>query len=234
MTVPSQMPVRQFPRALRPRVRVAYAMAWEALITTHTEQAHQFIGEFASRLSPLDALELYFDVVPASEAMHEAVRTRTLATIELDCLPPRAPLPVLRGWRWFRLDLVVKLVRYRRMYHEKTLELARMVGAQAAEAVTSTHVQNAHEFARLLAGLMPVEKAVSEYLRAFYLPLGAAQVVMQRVKAAVAGWHLAAEYTAGRLPDPELSDPPPAPAPPALLKAWQPEGSVPELVEGQG
>jgi len=182
-------------------------MAWEALVTTHTEQAHQFIGEFASRVAPLDALELYFTVTPISETMHEPVRTRTLSTLELDCLPPRAPLPTLRGWRRLRLDLVMKLVRYRRAYHEKTLELARMVGAQAAEAVTSTHVQNALDFAHILAGIFPVERAVGEYLRAFYLPLGAGQVVMQRVKAAVAGSHLAAEYTAGPTPDPDLMEP---------------------------
>jgi hypothetical protein len=198
------MPIRQFPRALRGRVRVAYAVAWEALVDTHTEQALQFIGEFASRLSPLEALELYFKVAPVSESMHEAIRTRALSTIELDCLPPRAPLPVLRGWRLLRLDLVLKLLKYRRAYQEKTLDLAKMVGAQAAEKITNTHVRNAREFADLMASLMPVEKAVSAYLRAFYLPLGAGQVVMQRVKAAVAGSHLAMEYSAGPAPDPEL------------------------------
>jgi hypothetical protein len=182
-------------------------VAWEALVDTHTEQALQFIGEFASRLSPLEALELYFKVAPVSESMHEAIRTRALSTIELDCLPPRAPLPVLRGWRLLRLDLVLKLLKYRRAYQEKTLDLAKMVGAQAAEKITNTHVRNAREFADLMSSLLPVEKAVSAYLRAFYLPLGAGQVVMQRVKAAVAGSHLAMEYSAGPAPDPELLEP---------------------------
>ena len=134
--------------------------------------------------------------------------TRTLANLELDCLPPRTPLPVLRGFRLLRLDLVIKLLRYRRAYHEKTLELARMVGAQAAEKITNTHVRNARDFAELMTSLMPVEKAVAAYLRAFYLPLGAGQVVMQRVKAAVAGSHLAMEYSAGPAPDPELLEEP--------------------------
>jgi hypothetical protein len=223
------MPVRQFPRHLRARVRVAYAVAWEALVDTHTEQALEFIGEFASRLSPLDALELYFTVAPVSESMHEAIRTRTLATIELDCLPPRAPLPVLRGWRLFRLDLVLKLFRYRRAYHEKTLELAKMVGAQASEKVTNTHVRNAREFADLLASLMPVERAVAAYLRAFYLPLGAGQVVMQRVKAAVAGSHLAMEYSAGPAPDPELLEG--CPTEELALPPWN--AAPGELIEGQ-
>jgi hypothetical protein len=200
------MPVRQFPRPLRTRVRVSYAVAWEALLESHADQARQFIGEFASRVSPLEALDLYLAVVPVAEAMQEPVRTRALAVLELDDLPPRAPLPVLRGWRVLRLDLVIKLFRFRRAYHERTVELARMVGARAAEAVTATHVQNAHDFAELLEGYLPVERAVEEYLRAFYMPLGVGQVVMQRVKAAVAGSHLAAEYAQPATPDPELLD----------------------------
>lgn len=208
---------------------MAYAVAWEALVDTHTEQALQFIGEFASRLAPLDALELYFTVAPVSESMHEAIRTSTLSSLELDCLPPRAPLPVLRGWRLLRLDLVLKLMRYRRAYHEKTLDLAKMVGAQAAEKVTNTHVRNAREFADLMVSLMPVEKAVSAYLRAFYLPLGAGQVVMQRVKAAVAGSHLAMEYSAGPAPDPELLEAPAGEDP--GLSQWNTAGG--ELLEGQ-
>lgn len=204
MTVPSQMPVRQFPSAIRTRVRVAYAVAWENIVDSHTAQAHQFIGEFASRVTPLEALELYFTVVPVSESMQEPVRTRSLATLELDDLPPRQPFPALRGWRLFRPDLVLKLIRYRRSYHERTVDLARMVGARAAEAVMGTHVRNAHDFAELLEGCLPVERAVEEYLRAFYLPLGVGQLVMQRVKAALAGSHLAAEYAQPATPDPAL------------------------------
>jgi hypothetical protein len=198
------MSTRQFPRGLRTQVRVAYALAWESLVDSHSEQARQFIGEFASRISPLDALELYFEVVPVSETMQEAIRTRTLATLELDCLPPRTPMPTLRGWRLLRVDLVIKLLRYRRAYHERTIELGRMVGARAAEAVTATHVKNAHDFAELLEGCLPVERAVEEYLRAFSMPLATGQVVLQRVKAALAGSHLAAEYAQPSAPDPAL------------------------------
>ncbi len=213
MTVPSEMSTRQFPRALRPYVRVAYAVAWEALVDSHSVQARQFIGEFASRISPLEALELYFTVVPVSETMQEPVRTRALAALELDDLPPLTPMPVLRGWRVLRVDLVIKLIRYRRAYHERTIELGRMVGARAAEAVTATHVQNAHDFAELLEGCLPVERAVEEYLRAFSMPLAAGQVVLQRVKAAVAGSHLAAEYAQPATPDPALLEPAAEPPP---------------------
>jgi hypothetical protein len=202
------MPVRQFPRAFRARVRIAYAVAWEALISTHTEQARQFIEEFSNRIAPLEALELYLTVVPAAEAMREPVRTRTLSILDIDCLPQQTPLPVLRGWRALRPDLLVKLIRYRREYAEKTVELARLVGARAEEAITATHVNNARQFTELLRELLPVERAIGEYLRAFYLSLGAGQLVLQRVKSEAAGSELAAQYASGPAPDPELLQPP--------------------------
>jgi hypothetical protein len=198
------MSVRQFPAALRTRVRVAYAVAWEALVESHQEQALQFIGEFASRVTPLEALELYLSVVPVSAAMHEPIRTRTLAALELDHLPSQAAAPALRGWRVLRPDLVIKLIRFRRAYHERTLELGKMVGARAAEAVSATHIRNAQAFAELLSGYYPVGRAVVEYVAAFHLALGVAQVVMQRVKAAAAGSELALEYSRPVLPDAEL------------------------------
>jgi hypothetical protein len=71
---------------------------------------------------------------------------------------------------------------------------------------------------------------VAAYLRAFYLPLGAGQVVMQRVKAAVAGSHLALEYSAGPAPDPDLLE---APATDVLAPPpWDPAAPG-ELIEGQ-
>lgn len=204
MSLPSEMPIRQFPRHLRTRVRVAYAVAWEALVASHAEQAREFFGEFASRMPPLEALELYLTVVPAATAMHEPIRTRTLASLELDHLPVQAAQPVLRGWRLLRLDLGLKLVRYRRAYEERTLELGKMVGARAAEAVTATHIRNAQGLSELLAGVMPVPKVVAEYARAFRLPLGVALLVAQRVKAEAAGSELAREYASPVAPDAEL------------------------------
>jgi hypothetical protein len=205
--VPSEMPIRQYPRPLRARVRVAYAAAWEELISTHAEQARQFIGEFSNRIEPLEALELYLGIVPVADAMQEPVRTRTLSSLDLDCLPQQTVFPVLRGWRRLRPDLQLKLIRYRRDYAEKTLELARLVGARAEEAVTATHVNNARQFTELLEGQLPVERAIGEYLRAFYLSLGAGQLVMQRVKSEAAGIQLAAQYDCGPAPDPELLEP---------------------------
>ena len=193
MTVPSQMSLRRIPDALHLQARVAYALAWEALIDTHTRQALQFVTEFAPRIQVLDALDLYFRVTAVPEAMQEVVRSRTLTAIDLKALPEPAEMPVLTGWGRLRLDLAIEHSRYRRRYFERTVELARMVGARAAEAVVATHVENALELAWLLKGVMTVQAATDHYLREFGLPAGAAQMVMQRVQAKVAADELTAQ-----------------------------------------
>ncbi|MBA3497665.1 MAG: hypothetical protein H0T86_11220 [Gemmatimonadales bacterium] len=193
MTVPSQMSLRRIPEALHLQVRVAYAMSWEALIDTHTRQALQFVSEFATRAPVLDALDLYFRVTAVPDAMHEVVRSRTLTAIDLKSVPQPADMPVLNGWGRLRLDLVLEHSRYRRRHQERTLELARMVGARAAEAVVATHVENALELAWLLKGVMPVNAVTDHYLREFVLQASLAQMVMQRVQARVAGDELTAQ-----------------------------------------
>lgn len=200
MTVPSQMSLRRIPEALHLQVRIAYAAAWEALIDTHTSQALQFVCEFAPRVRVLDGMDLYFRVTAVPEAMQEVVRSRMLTALELESLPAFAELPILTGWQRLRLDLVIRQQRYRRRYREKTLALARMVGARAAEAVVTTHVENAIEFIRLLKGALPVNAAADHYLREFSLSASVAQMVMQRVQARVAGDELTAQYS--ELPPP--------------------------------
>jgi hypothetical protein len=194
MTVPSQMSLRRIPGALHLPVQIAYATAWEALIATHTSQAQQFVCEFASRVPVLEGMGLYFRVTAVPDAMQEVVRSRTLTSLEVDSLLPLSPMPTLTGWQRMRLDLVLEHQRYRRRFHEKTVELARMVGARAAEAVVSTHVENVIGLTRLLKGVMPVGQASDHYLREFSLPSSVAQMVSQRVQARIAGEELTAQY----------------------------------------
>jgi hypothetical protein len=194
MTVPSRMSLRRIPAPLHLPVRIEYAAGWEALIDTHTSQALQFVCEFASRLPALEALDLYFQVVAVPELMQEAVRTRTLTRLEPESLPPLTVLRELQGWQRLRPDLVVAQHRFRRRYRERTLQLARMVGARAAEAVIAIHVENAIGFTQLLKGQMPVEQATDQYLREFGLAASTAQMVWQRVQARVAGEALTEQY----------------------------------------
>jgi hypothetical protein len=194
MTVPSQMSLRRMPPALHLPVRVAYAGAWEALTYTQTSQALQFLYEFSSRVAPLDALDLYFSVVAVPLPMQEVVRTRTLTSLEPETLPPLTPMPVLTGWNRLRLDLVLEHQRYRRRFHERTIKLAKMVGARAAEAVVATHVENGIGLIRLLQGVFTVEEITELYVREFSLPSNVGQMVWQRVQARVAGEQLTAQY----------------------------------------
>jgi hypothetical protein len=204
------MSMRGIPRELHAPARIAYAVAWEGVITTHSNQVLEFILEFSSRIAPLDALDLYFRVVAVPEPMQESVRTRALPELDLDCISPVNPLPTLTGWQLiFRPDLAIKMIRYRRDYAETTLQLARMVGARAAEAVTSTHVSHAMEFARMLAGSVPVDKAVAHYVFVFNLSQTMAQTVLQRVQATLAGQQLAQAYS--HAPPPFSPSPHPAP-----------------------
>jgi hypothetical protein len=206
------MSLKGFRPSERPQVQMAYAAAWEALIGVHSSQAHLFVQEFASRLPVLDALDLYFRVVPVPEPMIEPARVRALVSIDLDSLPPRGSLPTVAGWQWLRLDVVSDVLHFRREYNRRTTMLARMVGARAAEAVLATHVENAVEFARLLRRLMPAERAIAHYVREFTLSPPAAQSVSQRAKAELAGEALAAQYTAPAW-QPPAEAPAPAPLP---------------------
>ncbi|HEU5040583.1 MAG TPA: hypothetical protein VFT84_07175 [Gemmatimonadales bacterium] len=200
MTVPSRMSLRRIPMSLHLPVRIAYSAGWEALIGTHTSQALQFVCEFAARLPALEALDLYFQVVAVPETMQEAVRSRTLTELEPESLPALVTLPELQGWHRVRPDLVLAHYRFRRRFRERTIQLARMVGARAAEAVIATHVENALGFTRLLKGQMPVEQATDQYLREFGLAASTAQMVWQRVQARVAGEALTEQYEDPRPP----------------------------------
>jgi hypothetical protein len=188
------MSLRRIPDAMHLPVRVAYATSWEALIDTHTRQAVQFVSEFAPRISVLRGLDLYFQVTAVPEAMHEVVRSRTLTALDLNTIPAAAELPTLTGWHRLRLDLQLEHQRYRKRYHERTLELATMAGSRAAEAVVATHVENALELAWLLKGVLPVNTAADHYIREFGLSAGMAQMVLQRVQARVAGDELTAPF----------------------------------------
>jgi hypothetical protein len=203
MSTPSQMSLRRIPEALHLRVRIAYANAWEALIGTHTSQAHQFVYEFASRTPALRALDLYFQVVAVPAGMQESVRTRCLTAIELESLPLLAAPAPLRGRQVLLIGRFIERQQYRRKFEEKTQQLARMVGARAAEAVLATHVENALSLYELLRGVMPVEQVAEHYLREFSLASSNAQMVWQRVQARVAGEELTAQYTEDQQPPPE-------------------------------
>jgi hypothetical protein len=137
--------------------------------------------------------------------MHEVVRSRTLTALDLSTIPAAAELPALTGWHRLRLDLQLEHQRYRKRYHERTLELATMAGSRAAEAVVAAHVENALELAWLLKGVLPVNAVADHYIREFGLSAGVAQMVLQRVQARVAGDELTAPFDVPMPPVPEAA-----------------------------
>ena len=197
MPVSNLASLRQFPESLRPRLLVAYATAREALIETHQVQALQFTREFSHRVPVIDALELYFRVVPVPMAMEDAVVSRTLVLLDLDGFPPvaRQPSPFLM-LRRFRLDLFLEAFRQRRQADDSTLQLARLAGARAQEALLETHVTNAFAVAGILQEVIWVDEAVGHYIRTQRLPLATAHMVYQRTRARVADRQLASLLSA--------------------------------------
>jgi hypothetical protein len=184
--------LRQFPESLRPQLQVAYAAAREALVDTHQIEALRFTREFARRMPPLEALDLYFTVVSVPQSMIESIVSRTLVALDLDRLPS-AP-PSTSFWddvRLMRPDLTLALIRRRRQVMETTLQLARLAGARAADAVLDTHVLNAARIAEILKEHVWVDDSVSHYIHTFRLPLPTAYMVFQRTRAMVADRQLA-------------------------------------------
>ncbi len=217
MPVPSQMSLRKISPALHLPVRTAYAASWRSLTDTHAAEAVRFVVEFAFRASALRGLDLYLDVAAVPEPMRESVWTQALTSLDLSTLQPPIELRRVRGWRRLRLDLVLDNLHDHRRYEARTLQLARLAGARAAEAVVETHVQNVLDLGRVLRGTMPVDQTTELYLHEFMLPQAVAQMVSQRVQAAVAADLLRAEQAAP-VPTVWEAEPPVLPLP-AIVEA---------------
>lgn len=192
MSTTSLASLRQFPESLRLQLHVAYAAARESLVETHQAQAVRFTQEFSRRMPPLEALDLYFRVVPVPQSMIESVVSRALVALDFDQLPQLpAPPSLLSTLKFLRLDLTLTLVRRRRQQVETTLQLARLAGARAADAVLDTHVLNAARIAEVLHRVVWVDDAVSHYIHTFRLALPTAYMVFQRTRAMMADRNLA-------------------------------------------
>ncbi len=197
---------------MRSRLEVATALAWEALVETHAQQALSFVRLLQERVPIEEALLRYLMEVDLGESMASAVRTRVLADSEREPLdeletddaepsPDRLELHTDGflpgddanpdgGWRRFRPDVVMRGFRERQKRDEETEGWIRLALARAEEAAISTHVDNAITFAALLEELLPFDRAVQEYLEAVGLSGGRAQAVHQRTMARLAEVHL--------------------------------------------
>lgn len=178
--------LRRAPPALRLKLQVLFARAWEALTETHQNQAVLFVRRLAGRLALEDALDRYFREVAVPAAMQQTVRARALLALA-DCVPA-VPLPPKGADPWQRLrpDRWVSAVRRRAQLVEEVTLRSRMAAAIADAAVTATHSRMAAEAAEILADLLPADEAVMLYIRAFELPIRAADAVFRGALALLA------------------------------------------------
>ena len=224
MTAARRTPGRIRGDATRRKLEVTSAMAWEALVEAHVEEAMYFVT-LAAPFEPIEAaLPRYLREMDIQTAMAAAVRTRVLTSVEEE--PPVAPndlfedLPLQlpaddreedAGWNLLRNpQRVVRDVIRRQKRSDEYDRLTQLALARAEEHLIRTHIENAIGFVALLAD-EPFDRAVESYLGAVDVSGGRAQAVFQRTMARLADVHLPRRSHAA---DPDVSDWPDLPEDP--------------------
>jgi hypothetical protein len=193
---------RRLPDSVRHRTEVAAAMAWEALVEAHSQQARDFVELFEDYLPLEEALVRYLRDMDLSDTMLSAVRTRVLVASE-DRPKKTRPL-TLQGeaeviddetdeegpWRRFRPDVVMRGVMDRQKKSEELDRLIELAVARAEEEIIKTHVDNAITFAALLDEFGPLSRGVEHYIAVMQISGGRGQAVLQRTMARLADVHL--------------------------------------------
>ncbi|CAN5742894.1 hypothetical protein BH23GEM9_BH23GEM9_10930 [soil metagenome] len=208
MATPRRNPPRRLGEAMRRKLEVTSAMAWEALVDTHGDQATQFVGLLADFMPVEDALPRYLREMDLGETMATAIRTRVLMRVDeadVPDTPRQRALSLGRistaddaggeaaddGWNLLRQpQRVVRDVRRRQRRNEALDRTIQLAIARAEERVIRTHVENAIGFVALLDEHMSLDRAVQQYLGAVNLAGGRAQAVFQRTMAKLADVHL--------------------------------------------
>jgi hypothetical protein len=204
MAGPARFANRRLPDTLRSRLEVSTALAWEALVDTHVDQAHAFVQLMRDYLTLEESLTRYLLELDLGDSVASAVRTRVLVRTEPDPVPDRDPPLAIRPetdadnddlddesrWRRFRPDIVVRGLRERQRRDGALEGRMKLALARAEEAVIATHVDNAITFAALLDDVLPLDGATQEYIDAVGLSGGRAQTVHQRTMARLADVHL--------------------------------------------
>ena len=192
---------RRLPDNVRHRTEVAAAMAWEALVEAHSQQARDFVDLFEEQIPVDEALTRYLRDMDLSETMAAAVRTRVLVATE-DTRKKQPSLSLQAdgeameevndddGWRRFRPDIVMRGVMERQKKNEELEHLVELAIARAEEEVIKTHVDNAITFAALLDEFGPLSRGVEHYIAVMQIAGGRGQAVLQRTMARLADVHL--------------------------------------------
>ena len=200
---------RRLADPMRRRLEVATAMAWEALVDAHAEQALEFLALLEGRMDMQDALSRYLREMGIIEPMSTSVRTKVLVALE-NAESGRLPLQLHEAeaaaavgvdpeegdeeaeglWRRFTPGALVRGVRERQSERDETDRIIMLATARAEEEVIGTHVDNSITFAALLDSTLGLDRAVQEYIQTVGLGGPRAQAVFQRTMARLADVHL--------------------------------------------
>jgi hypothetical protein len=196
---------RRLADPMRRRLEVATAMAWEALVDAHADQALEFLTLLDGRLDMQEALSRYLREMGIIEPMSTSVRTKVLVALE-NAEAGHAPLQLHEAeaaggaeedeqeeegrWRRFTPGALVSGVRERQRERDETDRIIMLATARAEEEVIGTHVDNAITFAALLDSTLGLDRAVQEYIQTVGLGGPRAQAIFQRTMARLADVHL--------------------------------------------
>lgn len=189
----------------RRKLEVASAMAWEALVDTHVEQAMQFVALVAGFEPIEESLPRYLREMDLQSSMAAAIRTGVLTAVEEEPpVPPNdlfdeaaVPFPAedepdAEADRWTLLrqpQRVVRDVIRRQRRSEEFDRITQLALARAEEQSIRTHIENAIGFVALLED-EPFDRAIEVYFGAVGVSGARAQSVFQRTMARLADVHL--------------------------------------------
>ena len=200
MPVPRSYSPRFLNDSVRRKLEVTSAMAWEALVDAHVEQATQFIALVAEYEPVEESLPRYLRELDLRETMAAAIRTRVLTNLEQHVGAEGASANVFPQHddndddRWRDLlrepGRMVRGVLRRQKRGEEFERIVLLAVARAEENIIRTHVENAISFVALLGNHVRLDRAVQEYLVAVGVAGSRAQTVFQRTMAKLADVHL--------------------------------------------
>lgn len=205
MNTPRRNPPRRLDESTRRKLDVASAMAWEALVDAHVEQAAQLVQLLEDHEPVQYSLPRYLREMDLDQTMATAIRTRVLTRLEDEVgdeirTGTDAPLPFPHAaaaarddsaWNLLRSPgTVVRDVIRRQRQGDEVDRIVSLALARAEENVIRTHVENAIGFVALLEDRLPLDRAVQQYIDIIRLAGGRAQSVFQRTMARLADVHL--------------------------------------------
>jgi hypothetical protein len=211
MSTSNRIGPRRLGDGIRRKLEVTAAMAWEALVDTHVEQATHFIHLMEDHEPVQESLPRYLRELDLSETMAAAIRTRVLMLLKTEtgglseadpaAAGERVPIQPAAdpdegrngdlGWALLRRpQRVVQDVIRRQRRNDEAERITLLALARSEEHVISTHVENAIGFVALLQDQMPLDRSVQHYLAAIGLSGSRAQTVFQRTMAKLADVHL--------------------------------------------